>query len=450
LQRDSYKMMRGCCLVLLAILAVGCDSAATALPVTENTRTPSVKIADAGALSGTFYGYTNQNASGNRWVSGQGALPAALPLDIELEGVPKWVVAAPWESGSLWVAILEDGQVQAFSVVGGAVREEIIDPNRLPPGMPPLLRVRDGVPTLLIGAAEDATPWSSPLPLNQNGPKSRPLAYIARNGDLVLGEVADSPRIPLNALPDSRLLVDSSGRLVLLTGPTDRYGHGVLGDRLEASSLKVVDLRAHPRSVLEIEIPEGDVAEGIAPILADLTGDGRDEIVLTLSNSRVGARLAVLDSTGQIVAEGPPIGRGGRWRHQLAVAPFGPNGEIELVDVLTPHLGVVVEFFRLEGDELKLVARLPGFSTHLLGSRNLDMALAGDLDGDGRIELLVPTQDKSRLGGIRRTATGAEIAWELPLPGRISTNIGAVSLAGGALGVGVGGSDGVLRLWLPP
>ena len=254
----------------------------------------------------------------------------------------------------------------------------------------------------------------------------------------------------LNALPDARLLRDQMGQIILLSGATDSYRHGVLGDRLEASSMTVVDLRAKSPSVLDIPIPGDDVAEGIAPILADLNGDGRDEMVLTLSNARVGARLAVLDSTGQIIAEGPAIGRGGRWRHQLVVAPLGPKSEIELVDVLTPHLGGVVEFFRMEGADLRLAARLPGFSTHLLGSRNLDMALAGDLDGDGRLELLVPTQDKSRLGGIRRTATGAEVVWELPLPGRITTNIGAVSLPGGMLGVGVGGSDGILRLWLPP
>ena len=351
----SHQLILGRWLLLLVILAVSCDSVATALPPTEDASAPSVKIADAGAESATFYGYTNQNARGNRWVTGQGALPTASPLDIELEGVPQWVVAAPWGSGSLWVVVLEEGQVQAFSVAKGQVQDETIAPDRLPPGMPPLLRVRDGIASLLMAAGDDASPWSPPLHLDY----LHSLAYVDGDGDLVLAGGTRNQQFALNALPDARLLRDQMGQIILLSGATDSYRHGVLGDRLEASSMTVVDLRAKSPSVLDIPIPGDDVAEGIAPILADLNGDGRDEMVLTLSNARVGARLAVLDSTGQIIAEGPAIGRGGRWRHQLVVAPLGPKSEIELVDVLTPHLGGVVEFFRMEGADLRLAARLP-------------------------------------------------------------------------------------------
>ena len=78
---------------------------------------------------------------------------------------------------------------------------------------------------------------------------------------------------------------------------------------------------------------------------------------------------------------GPAIGRGNRWRHQIAVAPFGPNGERELVDVLTPHIGGVVEFYRMVGDRIEIVATVPGFTSHVIGSRNLDLALAADADG---------------------------------------------------------------------
>ena len=60
------------------------------------------------------------------------------------------------------------------------------------------------------------------------------------------------------------------------------------------------------------------------------------------------------DDDGHLVAEGPTIGQGYRGRHQIAVAPFGPNGELELVDVLTPHLGGIVEFYQLEEKKLWL------------------------------------------------------------------------------------------------
>lgn len=200
---------------------------------------------------------------------------------------------------------------------------------------------------------------------------------------------------------------------------------------------------------LTIPLLEPRVVEGIAPIWADLDGDGRREIIVTVSDADQGAQLLVFDENGERVAVGPAIGRGFRWRHQLVAAPFGPKGEVELADVLTPHIGGVVEFFRLEGPILNLAAQVRGFSSHARGSRNLDMALAGDVDGDGRVELLLPSQERTELGAIRRTADGAEVAWIVPLGGRISTNLAAATLSDGSLAVGAGRSDGVLRLWLP-
>ena len=192
------------------------------------------------------------------------------------------------------------------------------------------------------------------------------------------------------------------------------------------------------------------MVEGLAPIWADLDGDGKREIVVTLSNSAEGARIAVFSEEGKEIAAGPAVGQGFRWRHQLAVAAFGPEGQVELVDVLTPHIGGVVEFYRLENAELKGMAQVPGHTSHVLGSRNLDMAVAGDWDGDGRIELLVPTQNRAQLSGIRRTPGGAEVVWSLPVGGRINTNIGVVTNSDGGLSVAVGREDRVLQIWPAP
>ena len=75
------------------------------------------------------------------------------------------------------------------------------------------------------------------------------------------------------------------------------------------------------------------------------------------------------------------------------------------------------------------------------------MAVAADFDGDGRIEVLLPNQRRVELGAIQRTSAGAEVAWQLPVDGVVTTNLAAVSAAGGRLAVGVGREDGVLRLW---
>jgi hypothetical protein len=134
----------------------------------------------------------------------------------------------------------------------------------------------------------------------------------------------------------------------------------------------------------------------------------------------------------------------------LAAAPFGPSGELEVVDVVTPHICGTVEFYRLEEDSLRVVAKVPGFRTHAIGSRNLDMAVAGDFDSDGRLELLVPSQGMDEIGAIKRTEAGAEVAWVLPIDGKVSTNLAAVTTDTGGLMLGLGTDDGVLLVWPGP
>jgi hypothetical protein len=291
----------------------------------------------------------------------------------------------------------------------------------------------------------DAPELAPPAILDESGN----WVYIDANGDLVfmLASGVESARLAVAALPDGRILVDGDNRLLLLTQPTERYGHGVLGDAIEAGAVVLIETEPEPVVILTIPIPEPLVVEGIAPLWADITGDGNREIILTLSDVEQGAQIVAYDENGVQIGVGPAIGQGYRWRHQLAVAPFGPDGEVELVDVLTPHIGGVVEYYRLVGNELKIVAQIPGYTSHVNGARNLDMAIAGDFDGDGRIELLLPNQARTELGAINRTDAGAEVAWTIPLDGRLSTNLAAVTTASGRLILGAGTETGTLRLW---
>ena len=151
------------------------------------------------------------------------------------------------------------------------------------------------------------------------------VGYIADNGDLQILALGDAvARLPVNALPDARILSDGTGRVLLLAGPTTDYDHNVLGDNVEASQIVLVDAQT-PAVITTIDV-QGGVVEGIAPLWADLNGDGEREIIVTVSNAQGGARIVAYSEAGEVVAEGPPIGTGYRWRHQLAVAPFGPNG----------------------------------------------------------------------------------------------------------------------------
>ena len=181
----------------------------------------------------------------------------------------------------------------------------------------------------------------------------------------------------------------------------------------------------------------------------DLNRDGVREIILTQSDRQVGAKLVVFNKAGEQLSSSPAIGMGYRWRNQLGAAPTGAEGELELVDIKTPHLTGTVEFFRLEEDRLELAAELEGYTSHVIGSRNLDMGLLGDFDGEGNIEALFPNQGRTELGAIRRNANGAQVTWSLPVGGVLSSNLAAATLENSGIVIGAGRQDGVLRIWIP-
>ena len=74
---------------------------------------------------------------------------------------------------------------------------------------------------------------------------------------------------------------------------------------------------------------------------------------------------------------------------------------------------------------------------------------AGDLDGEGSIELLLPDRTFENLGAVRRANSGAQVVWALPLGQRLSTNLTGLTLQNGELAIGAGRVDGVLRVWQP-
>lgn len=413
----------------------------------ENPPAPvesSTSFLPVAAGENVWFGMTNLRADGNRVADGTGRLPDVVPIDVPLAGTPTWIVATAIVSETIWAATLADGRVQAFAVADGVAREIAVEPSQLPVGAPPLLRVDNGAARIVVGT-ESASPTTHPVVLAKSGA----LVTVEADGTVAVQRDGQTTRLAVDALPDARVLVDERESLLLLSKPTDRYGHGVLGDRVEASGITLVRTDPMLEVVRTIEIAEPDVIEGLAPIWVDWNGDGVREIIVTLANAQVGAWVAVYDEMGTLLATGPSIGRGSRWRHQLAVAPFGAGGELMLVDVLTPHIGGTVEFYAWRGNVLEIVASQFGYTSHVIGSRNLDMGVAGDFDGDGRQELLLPNQSRVELGAIRRTADGAVVAWSLPTDGIVVTNVAAVATSDGALQVGIGRANNVLRIWGP-
>jgi hypothetical protein len=348
---------------------------------------------------------------------------------------------------SIWVTVLSDGRVQAFKVVEKQVNPIEIYPDSLPPGTPPLLVIDSNgaakLANVLDAAASDLT---HPVILNQATGR---LAYIDGNGDLVISDGVASERLEINALPDARLLSDEVERVLLLTDPTIQYRHGVLGDAVEASSITLVETRPIPRLRLQIPIASPEVVEGLSPLWFDVTGDGKREIIVTLSSASQGSRIVVFDEAGELIASGPAIGQGFRWRHQLAAVSPAATQKGQIISVRTPHIGGVLEIYQLNGAVLTIMYQMPGYSSHIIGSRNLDMSAVGDFDGDGEMEVLVAIQGLEFLAGVSFAAGNLQEIWRVTVGGRLSTNLAAVQVPNGQMAVGIGNDRQQLRLWLP-
>ena len=394
-----------------------------------------------------FYGFTYQYADGNRVVPGMGNLPNLKPLDIQLPGTPIWIAAAPLKDGAVWTVVLSDSRAFSFYMLENGDIED--DPAQvdIPAGMPPAIISRADNSSLILVPDLDQSQLSHPIYL----PLSDQRAYISTAGEIRFMDASDQllASLDVHALPDARILRDENDRLLVLSDPTDKYDHGVLGDNLEAASITLIETLPEPLINSRITLNDNEVIEGIAPIWADLTGDGRREIIVTVSNLDLGAGIAVFNESGDRIAEGPKFGRPYRWRHQIAVDNLGPHGETELVVVRTPHIGGTVEYYQLHDGELAIAAEFAGITSHTNGSRNLDQAAVGDFDGDGFIELLVLNPALSEYIAVQRTSNGAEELWRLHLDGILNTNLAGVLLPSGRSAICIGRADGVLRLWLP-
>lgn len=387
------------------------------------------------------YGYTYGQASGNLVVDGEGGLPLSDTVDVPLDGSPVWVAGIPFREGVAWVVALEDGSVEDFHMeTAGGIEPLEIAPDEIPPGAPPLVGSSGGSLELVEGPG---SPLTHPLPVEED------LVGVTESGEVFVENEGPTVGAGMTAPPDARFTRSPSGAVAFLSEPTERYAHGVLGDGIEADSITVADIGEDGGVEVRAEIvPEsGGVFEEVAPMWVE--ADGSELLAVSESADGVGTRVALYEPDGSLAAAGPFIEEPFKWRHVLAAGPFGPNGEFEVAAVRTPHLDSVVEFYRPDFDSgtLEIVAEVPGYTSHRINTRNLDTARAGDLDGDGRWELLVPDPTYTGLAAIRRSQSGAEVAWTLPAEGGISTNIASATDEDGRAFVAVGRSDGTLRIW---
>ncbi|WP_206455444.1 FG-GAP repeat domain-containing protein [Aurantimonas marina] len=232
--------------------------------------------------------------------------------------------------------------------------------------------------------------------------KSRRWAWFTTGlSNAVLFAATLSPLLAAERLTDGDIATSASGDIAVawFARPTTRYAHGILGDAIEAGSLVA---KTHDGRTIEAVLPETQVFEDLTPRLVDLDGDGRNEVVVIRSDVTKGAALAVYGLVdGQLVERAaiPPIGRPSRWLNVAATADLDGDDRPEIAIVTTPHIGGTLQIYAWQEGKLRLRASRSGYSNHVIGSRDLDLAEVVSLKGAPA--LILPNAERTALEVVR-------------------------------------------------
>lgn len=199
------------------------------------------------------------------------------------------------------------------------------------------------------------------------------LAICAISSSFLTAQIV-AETLPNTDLPDSFVSSDAakSGiKSAWYNDATTRYAHGVLGDEIEAGSLYA---KTTEGKIVSVSLETAQVFEDIHPRLADLDGDGSNEIITIRSHNQKGAQIAVYGITKNslnklsLVASTPYIGNSHRWLAPVGIADFDNDGTMDIAYIDRPHLAKILRVWSYRNGGLQQVAQKQGLTNHKIGN----------------------------------------------------------------------------------
>ena len=148
---------------------------------------------------------------------------------------------------------------------------------------------------------------------------------------------------------------------------------------------------------IRIAAGAGHVFEDTAPRLADLDGDGQTEVIAVRTSLTQGAQLVIYGMRSgalALLAQTPYIGQTHRWLSPIGAGDIDGDGRIEVAYIDRPHLARVLRVWRFDGADLAEAYRVPNLTNHRIGEREIS---GGFRICGGVTEAVVAAPDWSRV-----------------------------------------------------
>jgi len=410
-------------------------------------------------------------ATGNRLARGAGSFPRWRAFALATDAPIRWLVTLP---GRRLAAVDRDGALIIFEIAGSGLRVAARYGGVASPDGPPVAVRLDHAQTgvalvapdgrLLVWSDDGALrgydvggPLSSataPTPITFEDRVSHDLLAVARDGAVVLigGLAAGGPRalarLDGDALRDARITVadldgDGVGEAVVLADGAPRASSattpppGATEEGPGARSIRVIRVRPFGLELrARFTAPAAAEFEDIVPVLAPVAGSGRPVILAAMVTPGQGATpiaLGLREGRLALLAEGQSPGTPGRWIHVIGAADLTGAGVPEVVALSAPSRDAALTLYRRSGRALVPVASAAGYAAAARASRHPDQAIMADLDGDGRLEVVLPRRSGEILVGLEVRNDRFVERWAIDFKSLVTSNLAAADLDGDGL-----------------